>query len=228
MTFPTSSLYGKTMQPRYITIHNAYSRANARSLHDYVKSPAAASRPASWHFSVDEKDIYQALPTNEVGWHAGDNLGPGNTTTIGIEICDYAMLSTPKNEPLFMQAVDHAAQLCAYLIKNEPTLQPYPQCLKQHFDWSGKNCPSWVRGQTQGWQNFVNKVGGYLNQSWPTLPVPQIQRTIGVEVNGQRTNEVAYLINNATYVRAAYVIDLAGGTVTGHGDHIKVRVKRDA
>ena len=30
-------------------------------------------------------------------------------------------------------------------------------------------------------------------------------------------SEVGYLINNATYVRAAYVIGLAGGQVTGHG-----------
>ena len=34
--------------------------------------------------------------------------------------------------------------------------------------------------------------------------------------------EPAYLIDNATYVRAAYLIGLTGGTVTGHGDHIKI------
>ena len=224
MTYPTSSLYQKTMQPRYITIHNAYSRAHAKALHDYVKSTGAASRPASWHFSIDEKECYQALPTNEAGWHAGDSLGPGNTTSIGIEICDYAMLSAPKNEPLFMQAVDHAAQLCAYLINTERTLQPYPACLKQHFDWSGKNCPSWIRGQANGWRNFVTLVGEYLNPSWGTHPIPQIQRTIGVEVNGRRTSEVGYLINNATYVRAAFVMGLSGAEVTGHGDHIKIKV----
>ena len=29
------------------------------------------SRQASWHFTVDDDSIYQSLPTNEVGWHAG-------------------------------------------------------------------------------------------------------------------------------------------------------------
>jgi len=63
---------------------------------------------------------------------------------------------------------------------------------------------------------------------YPQYPIPTVQRTIGVEVDGEKTNEVAYLINNATYVRMAYAMNFAPITVTGHGDHIKVRVKRDA
>ena len=228
MTNPSSSLYRKVMQPKYITIHNAYSRADAKTLHAYVKSTSAASRPASWHFSIDEKECYQALPTNEVGWHAGDNLGPGNTTTIGIEICDFAMLLSPRNEPLFMQAVDHAAKLCAHLIKTEPTLLPYPQCLKQHYDWSGKNCPSWIRAQPNGWRNFVDRVGEYIKgqDSWPAYPIPKIQRSVGVELNGQRTNEVAYLIDGNTYIRALFIMEQTGSKVTGHGDHIRIATRQ--
>jgi N-acetylmuramoyl-L-alanine amidase len=59
--------------------------------------------------------------------------------------------------------------------------------------------------------------------SWPTFPIPRVTRTIGVETNGQRTDEVAYLINNATYVRAKYLEDLTGIVVSGHGDHIKIK-----
>ncbi len=62
--------------------------------------------------------------------------------------------------------------------------------------------------------------------SLPTGPLPAITRRIGIEVNGQMTQEVGYLINNATYVRAAYVIGLAGGQVTGHGDHIKIVTRK--
>jgi len=170
MTNPASSLYRKVMQPKYITIHNAYSRASAARLHEYVKSTGAASRPASWHFSVDEKDCFQALPLNESGWHAGDNLGPGNTTTIGIEICDYAMLLSPRNEQLYLQAESHAAKLCAWLIRELPTLQPFPQCKKQHFHWSGKNCPSWIRARPNGWQEFISKVERYLTEGQPEQP----------------------------------------------------------
>jgi len=227
VTYPPSSLYKKKMVPKYITIHNAYSKASAKNLHTYLKGTGAESRPASWHFTVDEKEIYQALPLDESGWHAGDNLGPGNTTTIGIEICDYAMLLSPRNEPLYLQAEDHAAKLCAHLIKTVPSLASFPDCLKQHYDWSGKNCPSWIRARQNGWTQFIARVQGHLmaQPTYPPLPIPKIQRTIGVEVDGKKTNEVAYLINNATYVRMAYIMELEIGPlrVTGHGDHIKLR-----
>ncbi len=58
---------------------------------------------------------------------------------------------------------------------------------------------------------------------YPTYPIPVIQRTIGVELNGKKTNEVAYLINNATYVRMAFAMDFAPIEVTGHDDHIKIK-----
>jgi len=54
-------------------------------------------------------------------------------------------------------------------------------------------------------------------------PLPSIRRRIGVEADNRMTDEVGYLINNATYVRAAYVAGLVGVEVTGHGDHIKIK-----
>ena len=167
MTYPSSSLYKKTMKPKWITIHNAYSTANAKNLHNYVKSVGCANRPASWHFSIDEKEIYQALPLDESGWHAGDNLGDGNIKSIGIEICDYAMVRRPQDERLFMEAVDHAAKLCAYLINTVDTLLPFPDCLVQHNHWSGKNCPSWIRAKKNGWVDFVHMVKKYLDNNEP-------------------------------------------------------------
>ena len=44
-----------------------------------------------------------------------------------------------------------------------------------------------------------------------------------LSVNGKRTDEVGYLINNRTYVRAGYVAGLVGVQVTGHGDYINVQ-----
>jgi hypothetical protein len=40
-----------------------------------------------WHFTLDDHSIYQSLPTNERGEHA-DNDGPGNRSSIGIEMCE--------------------------------------------------------------------------------------------------------------------------------------------
>ena len=172
MTNPASSLYRRVMRAKYITIHEAWSTANARRLHEYVKTQRAADRPASWHFSIDEKECYQALPLTESGWHAGDNLGPGNTETIGIEICDYGM-RRDNDWNLFWEAVKHCAKLCAYLIQNSDSLLPYPECLvyypdtlKQHWDWSRKNCPALIRNGGH-WQQFVDLVGEYLKEEQP-------------------------------------------------------------
>ncbi len=171
MKNPSSSLFNKTAKLEWITIHNAHTQARAERLHQYVKSAGAAARPASWHFSIDEKECYQAIPLNESGWHAGDGMGPGNLRSVGIEICDYAMLQSPRNESLYLQAEDHTARLCAWLIENLDTLRPYPECLKQHFDWSGKNCPSWIRARPNGWKEFVDRVGEYLTEpDEPDLP----------------------------------------------------------
>ena len=56
----------------------------------------------------------------------------------------------------------------------------------------------------------------------PPETLPQIQRTIGIEVDGTMTNEVGYLINNSTYVKASYIARLAGLGISGHGTYIKI------
>lgn len=54
-----------------------------------------------------------------------------------------------------------------------------------------------------------------------------IQKEIAVYVNSEKTSEPAYLIGNATFVRAAYIVELVGGQVTGHGDHIKITLPKN-
>ena len=80
---------GYAMEPKYITIHetaNTSKGANALNHAKYLDNQARGNtdRSASWHFTVDDKEIYQHLPLNEVGWHAGDKTG--NYESIGIEI----------------------------------------------------------------------------------------------------------------------------------------------
>lgn len=203
---------GYKLTPKYITIHdtaNTQAGADAKAHANYVKSAAAAAIPASWHFTVDDKVIYQHLPLNENGWHAGDGTnGAGNRESIGIEICE-------NRDGNRAQAEKNAAWLAAKLLKD------YGLGLdrvKQHYDWSGKNCPRVLRGRKDGWQGFLAAVESHLKAG----DMPAITRAIGLEVDGKAVKEVGYLIDNATYVRAAYVVGLTGGAVTGHGDHIKI------
>lgn len=206
-------VYGLVMKPTTITIHSAYSRFNAKDLNAYCRSTGCADRPASWHFSVDEKEIWQSVPFNEPTWHAGDGInGPGNLTSISIEICDYAMLASPKNEKLFKKAVEHAAKLCAYLIKTIPSLKPFPNCLKQHWHWSGKNCPSWIRaGKPVSWDQFIKMVGDNLTQesnivyrvicgSFTTWEAADKQ-VADLKKAGFSSFTVGFILNNVTYIR---------------------------
>jgi hypothetical protein len=212
-------VYGLIMKPTTITIHNAYTSGSAKNLNTYVRGNEAANRPASWHFSVDEKEIWQSLPLNEPSWHAGDGVnGSGNLSSISIEIVDYAMLATPRNEKLYLQAEEHAAKLCAYLIKTISTLKPFPDCLRQHWHWSKKNCPQWIRARSNGWQEFIDKVSKYLNQSIPTPPPSPgtIYRVICgsfitwdeadarmelLDKNGIDNFPAGYIHNGTTYIR---------------------------
>ena len=135
--------------PKYITIHdtaNPSKGANALMHARYLKGDDAANRPASWHFTVDDRNIVQHLPLDEVGWHAGDgSKGPGNTSSIAIEICENADGDRTKAE-------ENAAELVAQLLRQFGL--PI-DAVVQHNRWSGKNCPHIIRGRVGGWESFL-------------------------------------------------------------------------
>jgi len=57
-------------------------------------------------------------------------------------------------------------------------------------------------------------------------PLPEIQRTIAVKVDGRDADMTGYLIDNRTYLPALDVCNIAGVEVTGHGDFINIRRPR--
>ena len=143
---------GYKLNPRYVTIHdtaNPGAGANAKAHAAYLRGAAAAAIPASWHFTVDDKVIYQHLPLTENGWHCGDGTnGPGNRTSIGIEICE-------NKDGNRTQAEANAAWLTVKLLKDYGLKTT---AVKQHYNWSGKNCPRVLRGRAGGWQGFLSAV----------------------------------------------------------------------
>ncbi|HDR8042307.1 TPA: S-layer homology domain-containing protein [Bacillus cereus] len=145
------------MSPKYITIHetdNTSVGAGARNHAQYLYNQAVGNtdRAASWHFTVDDKEIYQHLPLNENGWHAGDGDGPGNRESIAIEIA-------VNSDGNYSKAVDNAKKLVAYLMKE--TGVPLNNIVK-HQKWSGKICPANMINNGQ-WDVFVKSVEGYYN-----------------------------------------------------------------
>lgn len=59
----------------YITIHNTGSAAptaTAKQMNSYINNIGPDDGYKSWHFTVDDNEIYQHVPIDEVAWHASD------------------------------------------------------------------------------------------------------------------------------------------------------------
>ena len=142
---------GGHMTPKSITIHdtqNLKEGADAESHARFLKA-GAADVPASWHFTVDHDSIVQHLPLNESAFHAGDGPnGPGNTTSLAVEITENPDGNRAKAE-------QNAAILVASLLK---TYNLGLDRVVQHHWWSGKDCPRVLRSRRGGWEGFIKAV----------------------------------------------------------------------
>lgn len=153
--------------PQYIVIHDTGMPAitdDAKGLNKYIHDQANSpdGRVASWHFSIDDKDLFQHVPTDEIAWHAGDgsrkygekaynfktekyDIGGGNHNGIGIETC-----INPTND--YELTLKRTAKLVAMLLyKYNLELDR----IKQHYDFSSKNCPNIIRSTKGLWESFL-------------------------------------------------------------------------
>ena len=73
------------MTPEFIVVHNTANDASAANEIAYM---IRNNNKVSFHFAVDDKEIWQGVPTNRNTWNAGDGTnGKGNRSGIAIEIC---------------------------------------------------------------------------------------------------------------------------------------------
>ena len=222
---PSNRRPGNSMDADYITIHQtgntsagADASMHARYLRNHGPNP-------SWHYTVDDEIAVQHLPLNENGWHAGDGGdGDGNRNSIGVEHCI-------NKDGDYRRTLKNGAKLVAWLIHNGKVNKPYPECLKQHNDWSGKHCPAQIRDRKAGigWKDYVEMVGEYLEQikEEDGENLPEVTAKISVKIDGEETDIEGYLINNRTHIPALILEDLEAAEVTGHGDHITIEAKTD-
>ncbi|MGJ8724245.1 MAG: peptidoglycan recognition protein family protein [Roseibacillus sp.] len=155
---------GRSMTPRYITIHSTqnWSKGADSNRHALALKNSKLGR-ISWHYTTDDRQAVQHLPTTEQGNHA-DHNGPGNKYSIGIEMCEHPGCSKTST-------MDRSAKLAAYLmVKHDiPLSRVVP-----HYHWPrwgknppNKNCPHFL--MTNGkpgvkWQAFLAKVDRYYRQ----------------------------------------------------------------
>ena len=134
---------------KYITIHetgNAAKGADAAAHAAYLDSDAGERDLVSWHYTVDDHAIVQKLPDAETAYHAGDGKsGPGNATSIGVEICVNAGGD-------FEAAKANAAALVRLLMEEHGI---HIDHVVQHNHWNGKDCPKTIRATPGAWEAFL-------------------------------------------------------------------------
>ncbi len=196
---------GLLLSPKYITVHStANTGSTARNESDWLTNPSN-DRTASWHICVDEHEAVEAIPLNEVAWHAGDGTGgPGNRGSIAVEICESGDRA---------KTLANAAELIAELLHS---LDLGVDRLRRHWDWSKKSCPRILMADNwTGWENLKGEIQkrldimeNPLNPADSTAPadntgdetLPRIQRRVEGTLDGRPADFEAYLINNITYI----------------------------
>lgn len=134
----------------WVVVHdtaNTSTGAGALSHANYLWNAASNGTQlwTSWHFSIDDKEIYQQLPETERGYHAGDGssqplqgstyLGGGNRNGIGIEM-------GVNDDADVYRTWQRTAKLVSQLL----TKYDLPrENMKYHNDFSGKDCPKTLR-----------------------------------------------------------------------------------
>lgn len=63
---PGKTANGNSFKLRYVTVHDVGFTGSAATTHNNN------GRSASWHFSIGNDGVYQGLPLDEIGYHAGD------------------------------------------------------------------------------------------------------------------------------------------------------------
>lgn len=142
---------GGKMTPTYIVIHNTANSAPAVNEAKYLNSSNNTSS-TSFHFAVDDTDVYQTVNMKYNSWHAGDrNM---NVKSIGIEIAK----STIKDISIKDKAIENGAKLTVMLMKYYDI--PLQRVIT-HYDVTGKDCPHDILHR-YGFDNFKKLINEYL------------------------------------------------------------------
>ena len=147
----TQARTGKKRKIKYIVIHETDNTSVGADASNHAKYLSENNKTStSWHYTVDDKEIYNHIPDNEVAHHAATEKG--NLYGIGIELC-------VNEDGNFEKTFENGAKLVAYLLK---TYNLNINDIKTHNDFSGKDCPhNILRDNKMG--EFKEKVKKYIN-----------------------------------------------------------------
>lgn len=146
----TEARPGKKRKIKYLVIHETDNTSNGADAENHAEFLSKNNKTStSWHYTVDDKEIYHHIPDDEVAHHAATDKG--NLYGIGIELC-------VNEDGKFEKTFENGAKLVAYLLK-EYNLNLND--IKTHNDFSGKDCPHNILKNNK-MEEFKNKVESYL------------------------------------------------------------------
>ena len=211
-------LSGGTGKVAWVTIHNTSDIAEAKGTNDaeqYTRAtwPNANMADSRVHYFIDETDCWQNLREDEVGWHAGDGRGPGNDTSLAIEI-----IMDGSGSAADKAAEDRGALLAAILLNRHGLTIDR---LTTHKRWSGKDCPRFILPH---WDAFRAKVENHLNRirNGAETPAPAAPETpaasgvlyrVQVGAFAEKANAEKMLARLAAAGFSGYVTTLSGQRV---------------
>lgn len=112
----------------------------------------------SWHAQADDLEVIESYPDWCRCWHAGDGTGPGNMSSLAIEIC----VNLDESEEKQVQAYKNAA----FWVATQMVQHGIPLSrVRQHHDYSTwqKDCPMLLRdGKYWTWSDFKAAVAAYV------------------------------------------------------------------
>ncbi len=154
------------LRPTFITVHSTGSPGGTAATHARLLREGRIRATSQWnkrgfniwHFTVDDREVIQHMPLNEAGEHA-DHDGPGNATSLGIEICEF------RDHRQQQRALDRAAELISdvrrrFRISVDRVVPHYYWTMHRFHNWH-KPCPAILMdGGKPGakWDAFRNRV----------------------------------------------------------------------
>ena len=156
---PNRKLSNGSGKVEWVTVHNTNDIKEADGTNDAEQYTRATYNGnmggVTVHYYIDETDCWQLLNENEVGYHAADGYnGPGNTTSLAIEI-----IMDGSGFKADVEAERRGALLAAILLHRHGL---GIDRLTTHNRWySQKYCPAFILPH---WENFKNQVEMYLRE----------------------------------------------------------------
>lgn len=158
----------------------------------------------SWHYTVDDERVIQHLPDDEVAWQ-GDTY-EAYSTTIGVETC------VDEGSNLYTTWHRTAKLMASLLVKHNLKVSD----IKQHYDFSGKNCPQTLR-RNNLYDNAISlieaeylvltELEGYNISFISNAPeyVDNYGRIIKLDTTLKRVGYMVYITNDDGYSESVFL-----------------------